>query len=33
MPENQRQILVIDDEPSMRHMLKTVLEREGYQVD
>ena len=32
MPDNQRQILVIDDEPSMRHMLKTVLEREGYQV-
>ena len=29
---NRQQILVIDDEESMRHMLKLVLEREGYGV-
>jgi DNA-binding NtrC family response regulator len=30
---NGRRILVVDDETSMRHMLRLVLEREGYQVD
>ncbi|MDT8441413.1 MAG: sigma-54 dependent transcriptional regulator [Desulfuromonadales bacterium] len=33
MTDNKRAILVIDDEPSMRHMLKLVLEREGYRVE
>lgn len=26
-------ILIIDDEPAMRHLLRTILEAEGYQVD
>ncbi len=32
MTSNNRQVLVIDDEESMRHMLRIVLEREGYRV-
>lgn len=32
MNSNNRQVLVIDDEESMRHMLRMVLEREGYLV-
>jgi two-component system response regulator AtoC len=32
MTKKLRQILVIDDEESMRHMLRLVLEREGYAV-
>ncbi len=28
----QPRILVVDDEPSMREMLKIVLKREGYEV-
>ncbi|MBF0476124.1 MAG: sigma-54-dependent Fis family transcriptional regulator [Deltaproteobacteria bacterium] len=33
MSENLGTILVIDDEDAMRHMLKMLLTREGYQVD
>ncbi len=32
MMQPSRQILIIDDEPGMRHMLRLVLEREGYGV-
>ncbi|HKL26055.1 MAG TPA: sigma-54 dependent transcriptional regulator [Desulfuromonadales bacterium] len=32
MNKNSRRILIIDDEESMRHMLRLVLEREGYGV-
>ena len=32
MNSNNRQVLVVDDEESMRHMLRIVLEREGYLV-
>ena len=28
-----RRILVVDDEPSIRHMLKQVLQEEGYQAE
>jgi two-component system response regulator AtoC len=30
--DNPKQVLIIDDEANMRHMLTEVLEREGYQV-
>ena len=33
MALEMKRVLVIDDEASMRHMLRLVLEREGYQVD
>jgi DNA-binding NtrC family response regulator len=33
MADESRRILVIDDESAMRHMLRMVLERAGYQVD
>ena len=32
MARTMRQVLVIDDEAAMRHMLRLVLERDGYQV-
>jgi len=32
MAQNKRQILIVDDEAAMRHMLRLVLERDGYQV-
>ena len=32
MSEFKRKILVIDDEAGMRHMLRLVLEKEGYEV-
>jgi DNA-binding NtrC family response regulator len=32
MPPEMKRVLVVDDEASMRHMLRLVLEREGYQV-
>ena len=32
MSQNSRRVLIIDDEESMRHMLRLVLEREGYAV-
>lgn len=33
MAPDRQSVLVIDDEPSVRHMLRLVLEREGYRVD
>ena len=32
MAKVKRQVLVIDDEAAMRHMLRLVLERDGYAV-
>ncbi len=32
MTATKRQILVVDDEAPMRHMLRLVLERDGYTV-
>ena len=32
MSERKRKILVVDDEAGMRHMLRLVLEKEGYEV-
>ena len=32
MAPEMKKVLVVDDEASMRHMLRLVLEREGYQV-
>ncbi len=32
MPAEPRRVLIIDDEAAMRHMLRLVLEKEGYQV-
>ncbi|NOR50274.1 MAG: response regulator, partial [Desulfuromonadales bacterium] len=32
MTTQERQILIVDDEASMRHMLRMVLERDGYAV-
>jgi len=32
MAKTMRQVLVIDDEAAMRHMLRLVLERDGYAV-
>jgi len=33
MAPDRQSVLVIDDEPSVRHMLRLVLEREGYRVE
>ncbi|MDP3400978.1 MAG: sigma-54 dependent transcriptional regulator, partial [Brevundimonas sp.] len=33
MAPDRQSVLVIDDEPSLRHMLRLVLEREGYRVE
>jgi two-component system response regulator AtoC len=33
MTKTQRQILIVDDEAPMRHMLRMVLERDGYHVE
>ena len=33
MSEMRSQILVIDDEENLRHMLSAMLARQGYQVD
>jgi DNA-binding NtrC family response regulator len=32
LPENQCKVLVIDDEPNIRELLKRILERHGYAV-